>query len=168
MQDLAPPVPRYWIAVVARDRAERARADGFAELNGGRAGMLELLRAGDGFVTYAPRATEDRGEPVQAFITLGFVCDGTLQHVADAAGSLVFRMRIDYLDGAPAPVKPLLDELTFIRNRQHWGAAFRFGALRIGAVDFARIAAAMGCALPTAPLLDVAAAGALTCAGGAS
>ena len=172
MRDISPTVRQYWIAVVARDRAERARAGGFAELTGGRVGILELLRAGDGFLTYAPRATEVRGEAVQAFVTLGFVRDGTLER-AEGEGGPAFRVKVDYLDAAPAPVRPLLDELTFIRNRQHWGAAFRFGALRIAAADFARIAAAMGHVLPQpadppAEALDVAAASALTCARGAT
>lgn len=171
MSNGPPSVRQHWIAVVARDRALRARAGGFAELNGGRTGILELMHADDGFVTYAPRATEGRAEPVQAFVTLGFVRDGTLQHV-DVDGKPVFRLAIDYLEASPAPVKPLLDELTFIRNRQHWGAAFRFGALRIGAADFDRIARAMGAVLPAIagavePPLDASDASALTCARGA-
>jgi hypothetical protein len=34
--------------------------------------------------------------------------------------------------------------LSFIRSKDHWGAAFRFGFLRVPEEDFARIAAAMG------------------------
>src|SRR5947209_17510744 len=71
-------LPQCWIAVVAQDRAERARAGGYAELNHGRAGILELLHAGDAYVTYSPRMCDPKGDPVQAFTTLGYVRDATL------------------------------------------------------------------------------------------
>ena len=48
------------------------------------------------------------------------------------------------LPGADAPIKPLIERLSFIRSKTHWGAAFRFGFLRVPEADFARIAAAMG------------------------
>ena len=38
----------------------------------------------------------------------------------------------------------MLDSLSFIRSKEHWGASFRFGFLRVPEEDFARIAAAMG------------------------
>jgi hypothetical protein len=141
---ISPSGPQYWIAVVARDIAERACAGGYAELNQGRAGVLELMRAGDGFLTYCPRATDPKGEPVQAFVTLGHVRDGVLIRAPRPDGPPAFRLAVDYLPATPASIRPLLDGLTFIRNRQHWGAAFRFGALRIARVDFSRIALAMG------------------------
>ena len=49
-----------------------------------------------------------------------------------------------------APIKPLIDTLSFIRSKQHWGAAFRFGFIRVPEADFQRIAAAMGCEFATA------------------
>jgi hypothetical protein len=38
----------------------------------------------------------------------------------------------------------LIEDLSFIRSKKHWGAAFRFGVLRVPEADFALIAAAMG------------------------
>lgn len=144
MHDMPLNQPQYWIAVVAQDRAERARAGGYAELNHGRAGILELLRTADGFITYSPRTFDPKGEPLQAFTTLGYVKDGALYRAELDDGTPAFRLPIEYVPTRPAPIRTMLDDLTFIRNRQHWGAAFRFGALRINALDFARIAAAMG------------------------
>ncbi len=135
--------PHYWIVVAARDHAERARAGGYAELRHGRAGILELLHAGDGFVTYSPRSCDPKGELLQAFTSLGYVRDGTLYRAAQPDGTPAFRVAIDYIVTRPAAIRPMLDELTFIRNRQHWGAAFRFGALRVPPMDFGRIATAM-------------------------
>jgi hypothetical protein len=43
-----------------------------------------------------------------------------------------------------APIRPLIPALSFIRNKVQWGAAFRFGVVRVPEVDFACIAQAMG------------------------
>jgi hypothetical protein len=56
----------------------------------------------------------------------------------------MFRRRAAYLSATPAPILPLLEQLSFIRNKTHWGAAFRFGVVRVPRDDFAAIALAMG------------------------
>ena len=43
-----------------------------------------------------------------------------------------------------SPVKPLIESLSFIRSKIHWGAPFRYGFIKIPEFDFAQIAAAMG------------------------
>jgi hypothetical protein len=137
---------RYWIAVVSKDHVDRAIAGGFAQVNHGKAGPLERMRAGDGFAYYSPRNSQPDGAPLQAFTAIGRVCSGTLyQAEADPnEGFRPFRVDVDFLDAAPALVKPLVPELSFIRSKTHWGAAFRFGVVGVPAADFARIAAAMG------------------------
>lgn len=137
--------PNYWIAVLSQDHVDGARAGAYVELNQGRVGFLERMRSGDRVVFYSPRTRTPRGEPVQAFTAAAQITDATLRRVALADGSCVFRLTARYASAQPAPIKPLLDQLSFIRNRQHWGAAFRFGGLRVPAHDFARIAAAMQC-----------------------
>lgn len=136
--------PNYWIVVLAADQVERAREGGYAELNGGRVGFLERMRKGDGLVFYSPRSAAPKGELVQKFTAIGEIEDATLARVALTDGSAAFRVTARYRDSHATPIKPLLEELSFVRNRQHWGAAFRFGGLRVAAPDFERIATAMG------------------------
>ncbi len=45
----------YWIGVVSRDHVAIGVGGGFAQLNHGKAGPLERMRAGDGFAYYSPR-----------------------------------------------------------------------------------------------------------------
>jgi hypothetical protein len=135
---------RYWIGVVSKDHVERAVAGGFAQLNHGKAGPLERMRAGDGFAFYSPRASYPDGAPLQAFTAIGRVRSGTVYQAEPDGESRPFRLDVDYAAAAPAPIKPLLEGLSFIRSKTHWGAAFRFGVVRIPAADFAAIAAAMG------------------------
>jgi hypothetical protein len=136
--------PNFWIGVVSQDHALRAIADGYAQVNHGKAGPLERLRAGDGFAIYSPRVTHPGGEPLQAFTAIGRVRSGAVYQIHDGGDLHPFRIDVDYLPAAPAPIRPLIESLSFLRSKTHWGAAFRFGFLRIPANDFARIAVAMG------------------------
>jgi EVE domain len=134
----------YWIGVVSKAHVEAAVAGGFTQLNYGRAGHLERMREGDGFVFYSPRTDHQDGDRVQAFTAIGRIANGAIFQGEPAEGIAPFRRTAAYFPAHDAPIKPLLDSLTFIRNKDHWGATFRFGAVRVPAEDFARIAAAMG------------------------
>ena len=138
----------YWIGVVSRDHVAIGVSGGFTQLSHGKAGPLERMRAGDGFVFYSPRTAYPDGPPLQAFTAIGRIRDGIVYHAAQTNGSSdgfhPFRLGVDYLPAQDAPIKPLIDDLSFIRSKSHWGAAFRFGHLRVPEADFARIAVAMG------------------------
>jgi len=135
---------RYWIGVVAKDHVDRATAGGFVQVNHGKAGPLERMHAGDGFAYYSPRVSHPDGAPLQAFTAIGRVRSGTVYQAEVDPTFRPFRLDVEYLSASPTPVKPLVPELTFIRSKTHWGAAFRFGVVRIPSADFERIALAMG------------------------
>ncbi len=141
----------YWIGVVSKDHVAVGVAGGFTQLNHGKAGPLERMRAGDGFAFYSPRTTYPDGAPLQAFTAIGRIRDGNVYQAASGPGAegriedfRPFRLDVDYFPAHDAPVKPLIERLSFIRSKMHWGAAFRFGYLRVPESDFAIIAAAMG------------------------
>jgi len=137
--------PRYWIAVASLDEVEAAVTGGYVEVSHGKAGPLERMRPGDRVAFYSPRTRSSGGEALQSFTALGEVVDAPLFQTA--AAHQPFRRAVRWQGVTPAPVRPMLEALEFIRNKRHWGAAFRFGYLRVGRGDFARIAAAMECAL---------------------
>ena len=137
---------RHWIIIASKNHVDYAVAGGFAQLNRGEAAPLERMRAGDGLVFYSPRTASPDGEPLQAFTAIGRIRTGTVYQATLPADPGLFRTDVDYLRSQPAQIKPLIAELTFIRSKTHWGAAFRYGARRVPEADFARITAAMGCA----------------------
>ena len=51
--------------------------------------------------------------------------------------------RVDWEAVTPAPVRPLLDALSFVTDKRGWGMAFRRGLFRVPAADFAVIEAAL-------------------------
>jgi hypothetical protein len=133
----------YWIGVVSKDHVDTGVAGAFAQVNHGKASSLERMHAGDGFAFYSPRTEHPDGEPLQVFTAIGRIRDGRV-YQATMGDFQPFRLDVDFFPAQPAPVRPLIDDLSFIRSKKHWGAAFRFGVLRVPEADFARIAAAMG------------------------
>jgi hypothetical protein len=113
----------HWIGVVSHSHVLRGVAGGFAQMNHGKQAPLKRMKAGDGLIYYSPREAHPDGVP-------GFV---------------PWRIDVDFLPAQSAPIKPLIAQLEFIKDKTHWGAAFRFGQVRIGEVDFRCIAHAMGC-----------------------
>ena len=142
----------YWVGVVSKDHVALGVTGGFTQLNHGKAGPLERMRAGDGFAFYSPRTAYPDGAPLQAFTAIGRIRDGNVYQVTLASRHIEmgtddfkpFRLAVDYLSAHDVPIKPLIEDLSFIRSKAHWGAAFRFGYLRVPEADFAKIAAAMG------------------------
>ena len=134
---------RYWIGVVSQDHVANAVAHGFVQLNHGKSEPLERMQPGDGFAFYSPRESYPNGAMLQAITAIGRVADGDVYEAAMPGLGAVFRRNVKFLDATAAPIRPLVPQLTFIRSKTHWGAAFRFGLVRVPREDFALIATAM-------------------------
>ena len=135
----------HWLGVVSRSHVEIGVKGGFIQLNHGKKAPLQRFRAGDGLVIYSPRTSYPDGEPVQSFTAIGTVVSGDIYQVEVAPDFKPYRVNVQFSRCKEAPIKPLIESLSFIKSKTHWGAAFRFGQLKIPANDFALIAEVMGC-----------------------
>jgi hypothetical protein len=117
---------------------------GFIQLNHGKQAPLKKISAGDGVVFYSPKTSYPDGEPLQAFTAIGRVRSGEIYQFEMSPDFKPYRTDVEFLDAKEAPIRPLIERLTFIKDKTHWGAAFRYGNLKVSAEDFALIAAAMG------------------------
>ena len=134
---------KFWIGVVSRAHVLIGVEGGFAQVNHGKKAPLLRMRAGDGLAYYSPKTDYPDGEPLQAFTAVGVVRTGDV-YQADMGGFELFRVDVGWLSCHEAPIKPLIAQLSFIRDPAHWGAAFRVGHLEVPESDFRLIAAAMG------------------------
>lgn len=139
-------VRSFSVGVVSRSHVERGVQGGFIQLNHGKKAPVQRLKAGDALVMYSPRTHYPDGEALQAFTAIGTVTTGTVYQVDVAPDFKPYRVDVQFADCNAAPIKPLIERLAFIKSKTHWGAAFRFGYLKIPARDFALIAQAMGAA----------------------
>jgi hypothetical protein len=134
----------FWIGVVSRQHVRLGVEGGFIQLNHGKKAPLQRMRAGDGVVMYSPRTAYPDGEPLQRFTAIGVVLSGAVYQVKMAKDFEPYRVDVRFFEAKEAPIKPLIEALSFIKNKTQWGAAFRFGYLRVPAEDFMLIANAMG------------------------
>ena len=140
-----PTAPRqFWIGVVSREHVRLGVKGGFIQLGHGKKAPVQRLRAGDALVMYSPRTAYPDGEPLQAFTAIGVVSTGKVYQVQMTEDFKPYRVDVSFLKAKEAPIKPLIDALSFIKSKTHWGAAFRFGQIKIPAEDFKLIAKAMG------------------------
>jgi predicted RNA-binding protein len=136
---------QYWIGVASRAHVQIAVSGGFVQLNHGKKAPLQKLQAGDGFVYYSPKTSYPTGEPCQMFTAIGIVKSGEIYQADMRDDFRPFRVDVHFLSSKEAAIKPLLDKLSFIKNKAHWGGAFRFGHLKVPMQDFTIAAEAMGC-----------------------
>lgn len=135
---------RYWLGVVHKAHIERGVAGGFVQLNHGKKRPLQRMSAGDWLVIYSPRVEFDDKKPLQAFTAVGRIRSGEIYQYDMGDGFVPYRLGVDFVKCAEAEIRPLIDQLSFIPDKQHWGYPFRFGHLEIPMDDFILIAQAMG------------------------
>lgn len=140
---------RYWLNTVSKDHVLRGQAGGFVQANHGKQAPLGRLQAGDLMVFYSPKEIYGEAAPCQKFTALAEIGAGESYQVGvpepfQPLTFQPFRKNARYLPVSEAPIQPLLDELSFIPDRAHWGLPFRRGLFEISREDFAVIAAALG------------------------
>lgn len=142
---------KFWIGVVSREHALRGAEGGFIQLNHGKKAPLQRVRADDGVAIYSPRTAYPDGEVLQHFTAIGRVVSGEIYQVAMTEQFKPYRVKVKYFAAKEAPIKPLIAHFSFIRNKERWGTAFRFGHVSIPRADFMLIAATMGVDAKFAP-----------------
>jgi len=134
---------RYWIGVASKEHVLIGAKGGFAQFSHGKLGPAKRLSKGDWVIFYSSR--ERFGEPkmCQQFTAIGQVIDAEPTQVAQFPGFKPYRRQVKYRKSKAVDIRPLIDTLSFIKDKSRWGSAFRFGFLEIPGADFAKIATKM-------------------------
>jgi hypothetical protein len=151
-----------WIAVASADHVAIGRELGFMQVGHGKGAPLKRLHAGDRIGYYSPtRDSPTRDSPArdsptramgskdacQAFTAVGVVRDERIYQgdmmMQGKPDFHPFRRDVDWFDAYEAPIRPLLELLTFTRGKTNWGYVFRFGLIKITAEDMDLIVRAM-------------------------
>ena len=135
---------RYWIAVASAEHVRRGRAEGFMQVCHGKGGPLSRIKPGDGIAYYSPTESFGGKDRLQAFTAIGAVAPRAPWQADMGGGFQPFRREVHWLAAREAPIRPLLERLSFSAGKANWGSALRFGVFNIPEDDFAVIAAAMG------------------------
>jgi hypothetical protein len=137
---------KYWVGVVSKEHVIRGMKLGIAQIGHGKRSGLARMKADDWFIYYSPKESYQGNAPLQAFTALGQIADDEIWQ-ADGGDFKPFRRRVHYFNGHDAPIKPLLDKLSFTEGKANWGYAFRYGLFEITKEDFEVIVKAMNAEL---------------------
>ena len=133
----------YWVSTVSRDHVQVAVAGGFTQADHGKNTRLKHLNKGDWLVFYSPKTHFKDGEPLQAFTALGEITDTEPYQVEMTGDFHPWRRQMSFKQGDETSIHPLLDDLSFIKDKKKWGFPFRRGLFEIDKADFEVIAKAM-------------------------
>jgi hypothetical protein len=138
----------FWVGVVSKEQVRRGVELGIAQLNHGKRTALARMHQGDWLIYYSPRTSYPSGTPLQAFTAIGQITSEVPYQVTLSDGFQAFRHTVRYLPCRQVPIQEVLEDLTFLPDKQHWGARFRFGHLAVPGADFQQIARAMDVHIP--------------------
>lgn len=135
---------RYWVAVASKEHVQIGLAGGFAQVCHGKPGPLKCMKEGDWIIYYSPTLTFEGKDPCQSFTAIGKIGSGDAYTFAMRQDFIPWRRDVSFLKCREAPIEPLLNSLSFIKDKKRWGFPFRRGCFDIPEEDFQLIAHAMG------------------------
>ncbi len=134
---------KYFIGVVSKEHVMRGVSMGIAQIGHGKRSGLARMHKGDYLIYYSPKIALDSKIPLQAFTASGQMADDEIYQVDESPTFKPFRRNVKYEKTKDAPIAPLIESLSFIKNKKSWGYVFRFGLAEIPQADFDLIKDAM-------------------------
>lgn len=133
----------YWINTVSRDHVMAGVSGGFTQANHGSPHNLKRMKCGDWLVFYSPKTNFQGGESLQCFTAIGRIADDEPFQVEMRTDFKPFRRQVMFYDCQEVPIRPLINRLDFIKDKQKWGYPFRRGLFMVEKHDFVQIADAI-------------------------
>ena len=116
---------------------------GFAQFGHGKLASAKRPAKGDWIIYYSAKEKFGEPAPCQRFVAIGKFLDAEPKQVTQAKGFKPWHRRVAYREATEVPIRPLIEQLSFIKNKAHWSATFRFGFLEIAKEDSTLIAKRM-------------------------
>jgi len=135
--------PANWVAVASAEHVALGRVQGFMQVGHGKGAPLKRLHAGDRIACYSPVRVFGTKDACQAFTAVGVVRDERVYQGTMGDDFKPFRKDVDWFAAQEAPIRPLLQSLSFTHGKSNWGYAFRFGLLKVTEADMDLIVRAM-------------------------
>jgi predicted RNA-binding protein len=101
------------------------------------------MSVGDWIIYYSSKEKFGEDTACQQFTAIGQVVGVDVYVHEMAPGFTPYRRAIRFVQSRDTDIRPLIEQLSFIKNKRRWGYAFRFGYLQIMQADFELIARRM-------------------------
>ncbi len=140
---MKPRETKYWMAVASKDHVMAGVAGGFMQANHGKSSPLRRVAPGDWVIYYSSKVHYKEKEPCQAFTAVGQIKEGEVYTAVMAPDFEPARRDVDFKECEEVAIRPLIDRLSFVEDKQRWGYKFRFGFFEINQADFKLISGEM-------------------------
>lgn len=135
---------RYWIGVASHEHVQRAVEGDFVQVCHGKIGTLKYMSKGDWLIYYSPTYQFGREDACRCFTAIGTIDQGEPYTFQLSKNFIPWRRNVTFMKAKEVPIKPLLEDLSFIKDKKRWGFPFRRGSFEIVHSDFMLIAKNMG------------------------
>ena len=136
---------KYWIGVASREHVKNGVEWGIAQVCHGKGGPLKRMKAGDGIIYYSSVEAFGKKDACQKFTAIGKIKEGEPYQFEMSKNFIPWRRDVAFnKEAKDADIKPLIEKLSFIKNKDRWGFPFRWGCFEIQKEDFQIISHAMG------------------------
>ena len=134
---------KYWVAVVSKEHVLNGIDWGIMQVCHGKKAPLKRIKKGDFIIFYSSKYRMKDKTPYQKFTAIAKATDNEIYQVKMFENFEPFRRKVKFLECQETEIRPLINDLEFIPNKQKWGYPFRYGLLEISKNDFKLIATKM-------------------------
>ena len=104
---------------------------------------LKRINKGDYVIFYSSKYNMKDKQPYQKFTAIAKTIDNEVYQVKMFENFDPFRRNVMFLECVETEIRPLINDLEFITNKQSWGYPFRYGLFEIYENDFKLISSKM-------------------------
>ncbi len=134
---------KYFLICTSKDHVLKGVEGGFAQAGHGRKDFISKPSKGDWLIFYSSKDIFENGKPLQKFTAIGKVVDEE-PYQPNASGNFKpYRRNVEFKKVQETEIRPLLEHLTFIKNKKKWGFYLISGFREISKEDFNVIKSAM-------------------------
>ena len=134
---------KYFLICASRDHVLKGVNDGFAQAGHGKKDFISKPSRGDWIVYYSSKDNFENGKPLQKFTAIGEVVDDKPYQPNTNKNFKPYRRDVKYKESSEAAIRPLIENLSFIKNKKRWGFYLISGFREISKDDFDIIKDAM-------------------------
>lgn len=127
---------KYFLICASRDHVLKGVKGGFAQAGHGRKDLMGKPAKDDWIIYYSSKDKFENGERLQKFTAIGKVIDEEPYQPTADGNFKPYRRNVKFTKNKEAEIRPLLEQLTFIKNKKKWGFYLISGFREISKEDF--------------------------------
>lgn len=141
---------KNWIYVYTKKQADECIKFGFLQATSRKKSFLQKLSLGDEVILYCGSEDIGKKSSIQSFLAIGKVTENSLYEFFPDFVSFkkdgevfmkktqepFFRIKMEFYLQAEVKIKPIIEDLEFIKNKEKWGVTFLNYQIQISEKDF--------------------------------